>query len=172
MILSILKLNNSEANVLFKKHQEGLWSYYIQIEGHSMVRIDSWFEGHSAVRVESWTSTFQNNPIDWTSEHVVIYALVTQQQKVVSGVSPVVHVFGNNSTGNITVSLKESDPSDITNGDGIYSVILTNMPRNSISFSYVVEIIDGSGTVDSGKRKDNVIIFNILITKCFYLSVN
>ncbi len=51
-----------------------------------------------------------------------------------------------------SVSLSESDPSDVTKGDGIYSALVTNLPRSSVRFSYVVEIVNGSGTVDAGNR--------------------
>lgn len=134
--------------------QKGTWTYSISISGSTTVRLDTWFSNSdsiSPIRVETWTNSIQNQPIDWKSERVVIYAQVTQQEKAVSGLNLVAYINGDDNTESVfSVSLSESDPSDVTKGDGIYSALVTNLPRSSIRFSYVVEIVNGSGTVDAG----------------------
>lgn len=130
--------------------QEGTWSYSIEITGSSLVRLDVWFESSNAARIETWTSSFQNNPIDWRSNRVIIYASVSLQQRAISGTNLVAYVVGDGSTEMVSILLNENDPPDVTKGDGIYSAMLTTMPVNSTSFSYVVEIINGTGTVDNG----------------------
>lgn len=121
-----------------------------------MVRMDAWFEANSIspVKVESWTNSFQNQPIDWTTGRVIIYAMVTEQQRAVSGLNPVAYLVGDNATDAIiSVTLNENNPSDVTTGDGIYSAQLVDLPRLSTRFSYVLEIVGGIGTVDTGNRE-------------------
>ena len=136
--------------------QKGTWTYSISISGSTAVRLDTWFSNSdsiSPIRVETWTNSIQNQPIDWKSERVVIYAQVTQQEKAVSGLNLVAYINGDDNKESVfSVSLSESDPSDVTKGDGIYSALVTNLPRSSIRFSYVVEIDNGSGNVDNGNR--------------------
>lgn len=117
-----------------------------------MVRLDVWYEAATSnlVRVETWTNSFQHNPIDWTKESVIIYAGVFQQVRAISGLNPVAYVTGDNSTEIISVPLTETNPSDITKGDGIYSAILSKLPANSVRFAYVVEVIGGTGTLNKG----------------------
>ncbi|KAI9559833.1 hypothetical protein GHT06_013840 [Daphnia sinensis] len=133
--------------------EKGTWSYFIDVRGSSTVRMDVWFEANPTipVKVESWTNSFQNQPMNWATGRVIIYALVTEQQRAVSGLNPVVHLIGDNATDAvISVTLNENNPSDVTKGDGIYSAQLINLPRYSTHFSYILEIIGGTGTVDSG----------------------
>lgn len=121
--------------------------------GSSTVRLDTFFSSDSVspVRVETWTNSVENKQIDWKTQRVVIYALATQQEKAVSGLNLVAHISGDNEADSVlSVSLNENNPSDVTKGDGVYSAQLTDLPRNSIRFSYVVEIVGGVGTVDSG----------------------
>lgn len=125
-----------------------------------MIRLDTWFEADDEVRVLSWTSAWQNKPIDWTTDRLVIYTQLFQKQKAVLGANPKVYIFGDNSTEVMTVYLNENDPSDITKNDGIYSAILTNFPRSSTRFYYVVEIIDGFGRVDEG----SILSYSIKLT--------
>jgi hypothetical protein len=57
------------------------------------------------------------------------------------------HISGDSKADSVfSVSLNEKKLSDVTKGDGVYSAQL----RNFIRFSYVVEIVGGVGTVDSG----------------------
>lgn len=119
--------------------------------------------------MDTWTNSIKNQPIDWKSERVVIYAQVSQQQKAVSGLSLVAHINGNNETESVfSVSLNENNPSDVTKGDGIYSAQLTNLPRSSIRFSYVVEIVNGVGTVDAGKISLDFLFFLIFLFKSVF----
>lgn len=118
--------------------------------------MDVWVENSNGVRVESWTHSFQNNPIDWTVDRVVIYASISQQKRLVSGSSPVAYISGDSGSDVVAVALNENNPSDITKGDGIYSAIVTQFPKSSTHFAYVVEIIEGVGSVDSGLNFANL----------------
>jgi hypothetical protein len=101
--------------------------------------------------VETWTNSIENKQIDWRSQRVVIYALATQQEKAVSGLNLLAHISGDSKADSVfSVSLNENNLSDVTKGDGVYSAQLNDLLRNFIRFSYVVEIVGGVGTVDSG----------------------
>lgn len=130
--------------------QVGDWSYAINVDGFGVARLDIWYEGIDLVQVESWTNSFQNNPIDWKSDRVIIYTQVTKNQRAISDVNPLVYLIGDDSSEIFSFALNEDNPSDITKGDGIYSAIVTNLPRNSTHFYYVIEAVDSLGTVDFG----------------------
>lgn len=152
-ILLVKEISLYTADCQITTFEKGTWSYFIDVTGSSMVRMDVWFEANSIspVKVESWTNSFQNQPINWATGRVIVYALVTEQQRAVSGLNPVVHLIGDNATDVIiSVTLNENNPSDVTKGDGIYSAQLINLPRYSTHFSYILEIIGGTGTVDFG----------------------
>jgi len=44
-------------------------------------------------------------------------------------------------------------------GDGIYSAMVLNLPFNSSAFSFVVEIMNTTGTIDNGLYYDTSIVF-------------
>ena len=98
-----------------------------------------------------WRIRIKKKEIDWRSQRVVIYALATQQEKAVSGLNLLAHISGDSKADSVfSVSLNENNLSDVTKGDGVYSTQLNDLLRNFIRFSYVVEIVGGVGTVDSG----------------------
>lgn len=127
---------------------------------NNVIRSDVWLEFNDvtltdppvAKLTETWTTTA--NVIDWTMERMFIYARVTWQERPINNLTITAHLVGDDSSQqqNQVVSLRLMDggTADVTQGDGIYSAMVTQWPLRSTTFAYVVTITLGQGTIDSG----------------------
>ena len=127
---------------------------------NNVIRSDVWLEFNDvtltdppvAKLTETWTTTA--NVIDWTMERMFIYARVTWQERPINNLTITAHLVGDDSSQqqNQVVSLRLMDggTADVTQGDGIYSAMVTQWPLRSTTFAYVVTITLGQGIIDSG----------------------
>ena len=127
---------------------------------NNVIRSDVWLEFNDvtltdppvAKLTETWTTTA--NVIDWTIERMFIYARVTWQERPINNLTITAHLVGDDSSQqqNQVASLRLMDggTADVTQGDGIYSAVVTQWPLRSTTFAYVVTITLGQGTIDSG----------------------
>ena len=127
---------------------------------NNVIRSDVWLEFNDvtstdppvAKLTETWTTTA--NVIDWTMERMFIYARVTWQERPINNLTITAHLVGDDSSQqqNQVVSLRLMDggTADVTQGDGIYSAVVTQWPLRSTTFAYVVTITLGQVIIDSG----------------------
>ena len=101
------------------------------------------------VSVETWTSSPQSL-VDWSAKPIALYAYVAdKQRRAISGLKVTAKIIGSGGS-TLQVALEEDGPADVTKGDGIYSALLVDLPKQSSALAYVVEIINSTGTIDSG----------------------